>query len=66
LFPIDIATAWSASNASMSRNCRPAAPAGLTFCQLAPRFVVRRTTPSVAVYPLTQAVVALTADSPRK
>ena len=47
--PIDIATAWLASNASMSRNCRPAEPGGLTSCQVAPLSVVRITTPSVGV-----------------
>jgi hypothetical protein len=66
LFPIDIATALFASNAEMSRNWRPAEPGGLTSCHVAPRSVVRMTTPSVGVYPLTQAVVALTAARPRK
>ena len=35
-------------------------------CHVFPLSVVRSTTPSVAVYPLTQAAFSLTAESPRK
>jgi hypothetical protein len=61
--PMARTTARRASNASMSRNSRSAAPGGETFRQLAPPSVVRRTVPSA---PATQAVSRLTADSPRK
>ena len=62
LSPIDWITAWFASKASMSRNCRVAVPGGPTLCQVAPRSVVRRTVPRL---PLAHAVVELTAERPR-
>ena len=69
VFPIDMITAVSASNASMSRNWRPSAPGGPTDCQEAPRFVVLNTLPAraapVPCQPLTHAVCSLTAEAPR-
>ena len=46
----------------MSRNCSDSVPGGPTDCQVAPRSTVRRTVPPL---PLDQAVLALTAESPR-
>jgi hypothetical protein len=57
------ATAFRASNASMSRNCNSAVPGGPTLSQLRPPSVVRRMVPAE---PATQATLSLTGASPRK
>src|SRR5205823_3331024 len=61
--PMERMTAWSASNASMSRNWRVEGPGGDTFCQVAPPSTVRSTVPRL---PLVQATFALIAETPRK
>jgi hypothetical protein len=63
LLPIDWMTAWSASNASMSRNCSALVPGGPTCCHVAPPSIVLRTVPRL---PLAHATFALTADRPRR